>query len=113
MIRQKFEPELLLPAESYLRSFYLFPGGSSPPSLLLCCRRWINLHDEFYPENGWTADIYTGHINHTHLLSLDKMVNDLQNLADQKLYLKSNFYEKPRQESLIFCVQMFSLGGGV
>ena len=69
MIRQKFEPELLLPAESYLR-------------------RWINLHDEWYPENGWTADIYTGHINHTHLPSLERLVTSLQDLADEKYYVK-------------------------
>ena len=72
------------------------------------------MHDEFYPENGWTADIYTGHLNHTHLLSLDKMVNNLQDLADQKLYLKSEKKrKKTRQESLIISVQMFSRGGGV
>ena len=99
MIRQKFEPELLLPAESYLRSFSLF---QAIPSLSACYRRWINLHDEFYPENGWTAEIYTGHINHTHLLSLDTMVNSLQDLADQKLYLKSDFNGKPGRKISIF-----------
>ena len=74
-------------------------------------RRWINLHDEFYPENGWTADIYTGHINHTHLVSLDTMVNNLQDLADQKLYLKSDVDGKPVRKYNFCSVQTFSPGG--
>ena len=69
MMRQKFEPELLLPAESYLR-------------------QWLNVHNEMYPENGFTVDIYTGHFNHTHIECLDTLVNNLQTLADKKEYLR-------------------------
>ena len=54
----------------------------------ICFRRWKTLHDTWYPDNGWSAEIYTGHINHTHLASLDKLINSLQELVDDKEYLK-------------------------
>lgn len=41
LIQQRFDPKLLLPGDSYLR-------------------RWLELHDEMYPRNGHTCDIYTG-----------------------------------------------------
>ena len=69
LIRQKFEPELLLPAESYLR-------------------QWKSLHDSWYPENGWSAEIYTGHLNHTHLLALDRLVTSLEEVVEEKQYLR-------------------------
>ena len=78
---------------------------------MVCYRRWINLHDEFYPENGWTAEIYTGHINHTHLVSLDTMVNNLQDLADQKLYLKSDFNWKQGRKVQYFLFRCSVLVG--
>ena len=87
MMRQKFDPTLLLPAESYLRSVHCYPV-SSLKYLALCYRRWIDLHNEWYPENGFTTEIYTGHINHTHLHGLEKLVDSLQELQDNKQYVK-------------------------
>ena len=69
LIRQKFDPVLLLPAESYLR-------------------QWKLLHDQMFPENGAVADIYTGHINHTHLEHLETMVKSLQEIADKKQFIR-------------------------
>ena len=51
-------------------------------------RRWKDLHDAWYPENGWSAEIYTGHINHTHLESMDVLVNSLQKIVDEKMFLR-------------------------
>ena len=69
IIRQKFEPELLLPKDSYMR-------------------RWKELHDDSYPENGWSAEVYTGPINYTHLPSFEKLSTDLEELRNLKLYVK-------------------------
>merc|ERR1719278_571900 len=52
LIRQKFEPELLLPADSYMR-------------------QWKDLHDDSYPENGWSAEVYTGPVNYTQITNFN------------------------------------------
>ncbi len=92
--RQEFDPILLLPAESYLR-------------------QWIDLHDKQWPQvwikslkiqskfcyilylfkfkNGWVADVYTGHFDPSKDTDkLDKLVDRLQQLSDNKHILKSN-----------------------
>jgi len=69
LIRQKFEPELLLPADSYMR-------------------QWKDLHDSSYPENGWSAEVYTGYVNYTHLANFDKLSKSLEDIRDIGLYVK-------------------------
>jgi len=69
LIRQKFEPELLLPADSYMR-------------------QWKDLHDVSYPENGWSAEVYTGHVNYTHIENFDKLSKSLEDIRDIGLYVK-------------------------
>ena len=49
-IRQQFDPTLLLPADSYLRDF-------------------LSHHDKLFPNNGWTAYIYTQNFDHADLPS--------------------------------------------
>ena len=73
LIRQKFEPELLLPAESYMR-------------------RWKELHDISYPENGWSAEVYTGQVNYTHLPMFEELSQNLENIRDLRLYVKGNHF---------------------
>ena len=69
-IRQKFEPELLLPADTYMR-------------------RWKTLHDASYPESGWSADVYTGKLEpHRHLAGLDRLTSGLQQLRDNGTHVK-------------------------
>ena len=62
LIRQKFEPELLLPADSYMR-------------------QWKDLHDSSYPENGWSAEVYTGYVNYMHLANVDKLSKSLEDIC--------------------------------
>ena len=69
LIRQKFEPELLLPADSYMR-------------------QWKELHDSSYPENGWSAEVYTGYVNYTHLTHFNTLSESLEDIRDLGLYVK-------------------------
>ena len=69
LIRQKFEPELLLPADSYMR-------------------QWKNLHDSSYPNNGWSAEVYTGYVNYTHLSKFEKLSTSMEDIRDLGLYVK-------------------------
>jgi len=69
LIRQKFEPELLLPADSYMR-------------------QWKELHDNSYPENGWSAEVYTGPVNYTQITNFNKLTESLEDIRDLGLYVK-------------------------
>ena len=70
LIRHKFDPFLLLPADSYLSQF-------------------IAVNDQYYnPYRGWSAEIYTGGINHTDLAKIDNIVSQLEILKQKKLFLQ-------------------------
>jgi len=53
-IVHKFDPVLLLPAESYLR-------------------QWVDLQFEFYPTNGWAADLYSGPLDYNDLGTIEDL----------------------------------------
>ena len=53
-IVQKFDPTLLLPAESYLR-------------------QWLQLNSQFY-DSFWSGEIYSGPLTQTDLASVDSLV---------------------------------------
>ena len=61
-IRQKFDPFLLIPQDSYLANF-------------------IRVNDEFYtPYDGWHAEVYTGPLVASDLPALDTVVRRLEDL---------------------------------
>ena len=76
-IKQKFDPFLLLPSESYLRE-------------------WIRVQQEYYPDNGWSADVYSGELSYKDLENIEALSSGLDNL-------KVNG-ETLRGESLLFKV---------
>jgi len=63
-IIHKFDPVLLLPAESYLRE-------------------WVDLQQLYYPSHGWGADLYSGPLDHQDLESIEDLVQGLQSVQDQ------------------------------
>merc|ERR1719347_1141930 len=70
-MKQKFDPLLLLPQESYLSEF-------------------ISVNDRFYtPYRGWKVEIFTGRIRFGDLESLNKLTDDLENMKNNNLHLKS------------------------
>jgi len=78
-MKMKFDPVLLLPGDSYLR-------------------KWVNTHEDFYPENGWTADVYSETLNHTHLKSVDHLVQSFENLkADGGLRSVNSWWSKMKE----------------
>ena len=68
-MRQQFDPILLMPSDSYLRE-------------------WIRVYDADYPDNGWDAEVYSGHLSYSDLPNIDKLVTQLEQLRDDKLYLR-------------------------
>ena len=68
-IRQKFNPVLFLPADSYLR-------------------RFVAAHDAAYPSNGWSAELYTGRLDHNSLAGMDGLTAGLQALVNNRTYLR-------------------------
>merc|ERR1712038_1047689 len=62
-MKQKFDPVLLLPAESYLRE-------------------WIRVQKEFYPQDGWVADVYSGELSYKDLENIETLIGDLEYLKD-------------------------------
>ena len=62
-IKQKFVPVFLLPSESYLRE-------------------WIRVQEEFYPQNGWGAEVYSGEFSFKNLSAIDTLVSELENLKE-------------------------------
>jgi hypothetical protein len=69
-IRQKFNPVLFLPADSYLR-------------------RWVETHDQAYPSNGWSAEIYTGRLDYNSLAGMEMLTSGLKALVDNRTHLRS------------------------
>jgi len=63
LMRMKFDPVLLLPGDTYMRN-------------------WVDIHTEYYPENGWTADVYSESLNHTHLANIEELTTGFENLRD-------------------------------
>ena len=69
-MRQEFDITSLLPSDSYLR-------------------KWVHVYETDYQDNGyWDAEVYSGHLSHKDLSSIDKLVIDLETLRDEKLYLR-------------------------
>jgi len=68
-IEQIFYPFLLMPSDSYLRE-------------------WIRFHKEHYPDNGWDATLYSGHLGHQDLASVDQLVTQLEKLETEHQYLR-------------------------
>jgi len=68
-IKQKFDPFLLLPSDSYLRE-------------------WIRAQNNFYPEDGWVASVYSGKISYKDLNEIDALVSDLEELQNTGLSLR-------------------------
>jgi predicted RND superfamily exporter protein len=70
LIRHKFDPLLLLPSTSYLSSF-------------------IGVTDHYYnPYKAWSAGVYTGQLNHSHLDSLDSLTRQLSTLQHHHTYIQ-------------------------
>jgi len=63
LMRMKFDPTLLLPGDSYLREF-------------------IHKHEEFFPENGWSAEVYSESLNYTDLAKVEMLVTGLEKLQE-------------------------------
>ena len=79
-IRQKFDPILLLPSDSYLRQF-------------------VHNHDADYPANGWSADIYMGEIDGSSMAGMDRLTAGLQALVDNRTHLRAiNSWWTPLKE---------------
>ena len=62
-MKQKFDPVLLLPAESYLRE-------------------WIRVQKEFYPQDGWVAEVYSGELSFIDLENIETLFGNLEYLKD-------------------------------
>ena len=71
MMRVKFAIGLLLPRDNYLREFFI-------------------THDTFYPDNGWTPEVYSETFNYTHLDTIDKLVTGLRVLEEKKTIREVN-----------------------
>jgi hypothetical protein len=79
-IRQKFDPILLLPSDSYLRKF-------------------VAAHDADFPANGWHAEVYMSEIDGTSMAGMERLTAGLQGLVDNKTYLRSiNSWWPPLKE---------------
>ena len=42
--------------------------------------RWMDAQDRYYPDTGWTANVYSEGFNHSHLESIDRLVTGLEQL---------------------------------
>ena len=63
----RFDPVLLLPAESYLRN-------------------WVGLQEQFYPHAGWGAELYSAKLDHTDLASIERLFTGLQVRYNVNIY---------------------------
>ena len=68
-IRQIFNPSLMMPSDSYLRE-------------------WIRVHEDNYPQAGWDAQVYSGHLDQSDLSSIDKLVTGLEGLKEDGTYVR-------------------------
>jgi hypothetical protein len=79
-IRQKFDPILLLPSDSYLREF-------------------VQKHDADYPTNGWSAEVYMSEIDGSSMAGMDRLTTGLQALVDNRTHLRAiNSWWPPLKE---------------
>ena len=69
LIRQIFYPFLLMPSDSYLR-------------------QWIRAHNDFYPNEGYVTDVYSGEVTFTDLETIDSLVTGLERLEAEGEYLR-------------------------
>eukprot|EP00088_Acartia_fossae_P046862 TRINITY_DN5073_c0_g1_i2.p1 TRINITY_DN5073_c0_g1~~TRINITY_DN5073_c0_g1_i2.p1 ORF type:complete len:1105 (-),score=246.34 TRINITY_DN5073_c0_g1_i2:820-4134(-) len=70
MIKQKFDPNLLLPLDTYLR-------------------RYLEIGEDLFPENGWDTQVYTGHIDSSQLHSIDKLYEGIHQLKKERVYIRN------------------------
>jgi len=70
LIKQKFDPYLLLPLDTYLR-------------------RYLTFAEDLYPDNGWDTQVYTGEINYTQLHNIDKLFNGMAQLKQDRVYIRN------------------------
>ena len=68
-IRQIFNPSLMMPSDSYLRE-------------------WIRVHEANYPQAGWDAQVYSGHLDQSDLSSIDRLVRGLEGLKEEGTYVR-------------------------
>ena len=68
LIQQKFDLASLIPSDSYLKEF-------------------LSLRNKFYPNKGWTADIYTAGFDYTDLHKFEDLTNQLNDLQISKTHL--------------------------
>lgn len=72
LIRQEFDPILLLPASSYMR-------------------QWINKNDQHFPSTGWGAEVYTGALPLEDLEKIDEIFEGLKEMGNKGEYIKGRF----------------------
>ena len=70
---QRFDPFLLLPSDSYLRE-------------------WIRYQKQYYPDDGWTADVYSGELSYQDLGAIDELVTELEQLKNNGRILRGLSY---------------------
>ena len=51
-------------------------------------REWIRVYDADYPDNGWDAEVYSGDLSYLDLPNINKLVTELEQLKDDKMYLR-------------------------
>ena len=79
-IRQKFDPILLLPSDSYLRAF-------------------VTHHDRNFPTNGWAAEVYLGRLDGESMAGMEQLTAGLQGLVDNRTHLRAiNSWWPPLKE---------------
>jgi Niemann-Pick C1 protein len=69
-MRQKFDPVLLLPSDSYVRAFF-------------------NHSDASYPTKGYTVEVYMSEIDGTSMARLEMLTEGLQTLVDNHSHLRA------------------------
>ena len=52
-----------------------------------CPRQFLMTHDSSFPNSGWEAEVYTGPLNHTHLLGVERMVTEMEALNQEGQWL--------------------------
>ena len=78
-MRQKFDPVLLLPSDSYLR-------------------QWKTQHDQFYYGSGWTiysGEIYSAGFDETDLYKFEHLSIGLQDIVDSGVALAGKYDFRP------------------
>ena len=71
MMRVQFDVMFLLPRDSFPREFVI-------------------AHDTFYPDDGWTSEVYSETFNYTHLDTIDRLVRGFRELEEKKTIREVN-----------------------